>query len=574
MRYQIKSRRIFILILAIFWIAVFWFAHFASAQGVDVFGGKQTEVGGILGLGAQDPRITIAKIIRVILGFLGILAVGLTLYGGWIWMSSEGNEQKIEEAKKILRNAVIGLLIILSSFGIVSFILNKILETTGAGGPGGGPGGAGGGGMAVLGAGIVQSHYPERNATGIPRNTKVVITFREPILVNDLVSGGLTNDANIYLYETRAGQTSPHVANVTATATPDRRTFIFKPAQPLGSPSSEVSYTAVLSSNVRKENGQPAFGGAVSPVGYSWPFEVSTFMDVTPPKVESVIPEPASTEPRNVVVQINFSEAVDPLTASGLTAAGFDNLSVAPAIGAPVAGGFYISNQYKTVEFITDDACGTNSCGKTIYCLPGNAALTALVQAATLALAGQPGARLPADGVADMADNSLDGNGDGAADGPTAQSTRPPYDLNAPAAATQGDDLRWAFNTNNTIDITPPEVTAITPGSGQAGVGLSDGINATFNKLLTSSSLAPGNVALDSAAPVNFWLSKFNVFPARQTVVAINHDQFSDNAVYWPKFRSGVTDIYQNCFQPCSGLGAAGAPSCCNLAPSGGVDCP
>jgi hypothetical protein len=425
-----------------------------------------------------------------------------------------------------------------------------------------------------LGAGIVQSHYPERNATDIPRNTKIVITFREPILLSDLVNGGLTNDANIYLYETSAGQASPRVANVTATSTADLRTFIFMPQQPIGSPSNDVSYTVVLSSNIRKANNQPAFAGVVGLAGYSWAFEVSTTMDVTPPKVESVIPQPSSTEPRNVVVQINFNEAVDPMTASGLTAAGFNNLVVTNGVGAPVAGGFYISNQYRTVEFLTDDACGTNSCGKTIYCLPGNASLTALVRAATLAIAGQPGASLPASGVVDMADNSLDGNANGTAEGPQAQSGNQPFNLNTPDAAAQGDDLRWTFNTNNTIDITPPEITAISPGVAQAGVGLSDAVAATFSKLLMSSSLIPGNVTLDSSPPVDFWLSKLDVFPVRQTIATINHEQFRENTAYQPKFRAGVTDIYQNCYQPCSGLGVPGAPSCCSLSPTIGADCP
>src|SRR3989338_633893 len=77
-----------------------------------------------LGLGgAQDPRLIIVNIIRILLGFLGILAVIIVLYGGFVWMTSGGNAQKIEKAKKILINGLIGLAIILSAYAIVSFVI-------------------------------------------------------------------------------------------------------------------------------------------------------------------------------------------------------------------------------------------------------------------------------------------------------------------------------------------------------------------------------------------------------------------------------------------------------------------
>jgi hypothetical protein len=111
-------------------------AHFALAQSSDnlLFGGLQNQTGNIIGLGDQDPRIIIANIIRVALGFLGIVAVGLIMYAGWLWMTANGNEENIEKAKKILTGAVIGLVIILMSFAIATYILGKILDATGGGG--------------------------------------------------------------------------------------------------------------------------------------------------------------------------------------------------------------------------------------------------------------------------------------------------------------------------------------------------------------------------------------------------------------------------------------------------------
>ena len=103
--------------------AIFLFVQGAFAAQLNV----GLEYAQSTGLGSQDIRIVIANIIRIILGFLGIIFVALIIYAGWLWMSSQGNEEKVSKAKDILKNAVIGLVIILSAFAIASFILNRLI---------------------------------------------------------------------------------------------------------------------------------------------------------------------------------------------------------------------------------------------------------------------------------------------------------------------------------------------------------------------------------------------------------------------------------------------------------------
>ncbi|MFA6551705.1 MAG: IPT/TIG domain-containing protein, partial [Patescibacteria group bacterium] len=86
------------------------------------------------GLGTTDFRLVIARIINIALGFLGIIAVSLIIYAGWLWMSAAGNEKQIETAKKIMQAAAIGLVIILSAFGIAAFVMRVLLGATGGGG--------------------------------------------------------------------------------------------------------------------------------------------------------------------------------------------------------------------------------------------------------------------------------------------------------------------------------------------------------------------------------------------------------------------------------------------------------
>ncbi|MBI4133295.1 hypothetical protein HY478_01645, partial [Candidatus Uhrbacteria bacterium] len=81
-----------------------------------------------IGLSAADPRIVVARIIRVALGLLGVVTVVLILYGGFVWMTASGNEENIAKAKRILTNASIGLVIVLTSFAITQFVLSRLVE--------------------------------------------------------------------------------------------------------------------------------------------------------------------------------------------------------------------------------------------------------------------------------------------------------------------------------------------------------------------------------------------------------------------------------------------------------------
>lgn len=89
-------------------------------------------------LSTSDPRAIAARIINVSLGLLGVIALGLIIYAGFLWMTSGGEEDKISKAKKLLVSAAIGLGIILSSWAIASFVLDRLSDATrGTGGDSG-----------------------------------------------------------------------------------------------------------------------------------------------------------------------------------------------------------------------------------------------------------------------------------------------------------------------------------------------------------------------------------------------------------------------------------------------------
>jgi hypothetical protein len=70
-----------------------------------------------------DPRVTLMYIIRAILRVLAIIVFCLILYAGFLWMTAGGDEKRIEKAQATIKNATIGLAVILASYSITIFAI-------------------------------------------------------------------------------------------------------------------------------------------------------------------------------------------------------------------------------------------------------------------------------------------------------------------------------------------------------------------------------------------------------------------------------------------------------------------
>ncbi len=88
-----------------------------------------SEIGNVYGNSHVDIRITIAKIINVVLSFLGIIFIVLVIFAGFQYMMAAGNEEKAKEALSLMRNAVIGLLIILMAWVITRYSIYVLHRT-------------------------------------------------------------------------------------------------------------------------------------------------------------------------------------------------------------------------------------------------------------------------------------------------------------------------------------------------------------------------------------------------------------------------------------------------------------
>lgn len=77
---------------------------------------------------------SISNIVKIALGFLGIIFLVLILYAGFTWMTAAGNDDKIDKAKKIISASVIGVTIVICAYIITFFVIDNLLVATGADG--------------------------------------------------------------------------------------------------------------------------------------------------------------------------------------------------------------------------------------------------------------------------------------------------------------------------------------------------------------------------------------------------------------------------------------------------------
>ena len=89
-----------------------------------------TKIENSIPLGTGDFTLTITRLINVVLGLLGVVAVVIILVAGFKWMTAGGNDEKVGEARKMLFAGIIGLAIILSAWAIAKFALVQIGAAT------------------------------------------------------------------------------------------------------------------------------------------------------------------------------------------------------------------------------------------------------------------------------------------------------------------------------------------------------------------------------------------------------------------------------------------------------------
>lgn len=70
----------------------------------------------------RDPRTVAAYVIKILLGFMGMLFLVYAIYAGYLILMARGDETQVTKGKETLRTAIIGMIIILSAYSITLFV--------------------------------------------------------------------------------------------------------------------------------------------------------------------------------------------------------------------------------------------------------------------------------------------------------------------------------------------------------------------------------------------------------------------------------------------------------------------
>ncbi|MFA5022280.1 MAG: hypothetical protein WC508_04345 [Patescibacteria group bacterium] len=124
-----KKQIISLAILATLTIPVLGSANYCQAASITeaMKGALQTVT---LPSGGENPETTaltiVGKVIAAFLSLFGIIFLILIIFGGYKWMLASGREDEVKKAQEIIRNAVIGLIIVLASYAITYFITTSL----------------------------------------------------------------------------------------------------------------------------------------------------------------------------------------------------------------------------------------------------------------------------------------------------------------------------------------------------------------------------------------------------------------------------------------------------------------
>lgn len=132
--------------------ALFFLSSFAFAEGEttnvqtykdSLFG--LNNLAGLLGVGGckdtdttpegvkyecpkAEARTVILKIIQLALGFTSLIAFAFVAYGGFLWTTAGGSEERVKSGRQTLAWAAIGLIVIVTAWSIVTYVMSFIGE--------------------------------------------------------------------------------------------------------------------------------------------------------------------------------------------------------------------------------------------------------------------------------------------------------------------------------------------------------------------------------------------------------------------------------------------------------------
>lgn len=84
------------------------------------------DIGKTYGDKKTDVRVIVARLILIVLGLLAIIFFALIIYAGFRYMTAAGNQEQTSKAIAQIRDATIGLLIVIASWALTAYIFRWV----------------------------------------------------------------------------------------------------------------------------------------------------------------------------------------------------------------------------------------------------------------------------------------------------------------------------------------------------------------------------------------------------------------------------------------------------------------
>ncbi len=128
-----KIKKIFFQSSQMIFLATAWAANPITKRLEDV--GTGSAGIGYKKIRSDNPSVyfteKIASLVKIFLSFLAVIFIVLIIYGGFMWMTAAGSENKVSKAKKIISDATIGLGVVVLAYAITWFVLYYLGQISG-----------------------------------------------------------------------------------------------------------------------------------------------------------------------------------------------------------------------------------------------------------------------------------------------------------------------------------------------------------------------------------------------------------------------------------------------------------
>lgn len=80
-------------------------------------------------IGTDDIPLAFGKAINAVTGIMGSLALLVFVYGGLMWLLAGGSAERVQKGTQAMIWAVIGIVVVFSSYAIITLVLNALGAT-------------------------------------------------------------------------------------------------------------------------------------------------------------------------------------------------------------------------------------------------------------------------------------------------------------------------------------------------------------------------------------------------------------------------------------------------------------